>query len=402
MARKVLDLLEEELVRVSRADLNDAEVLALHTSGKFDVEAASVLNGNRYGVRSRGWIGQIPVGDDLLVRVVPKVPVSNLFRMLEVAYNLSSFHLFDGDVEIESLDDIYERVVSILAQRVIDRARKGLHRGYIGESDELPYVRGSIDVLGAILNVTKGIPKVPCHYEDHTADLRDNRILYWTLHQVPRQAIRREKVRSELDRARRALAGSITLERFSAADCIKGFYHRLNDDYRPMHGLCRFILERTGPGIAPADRTFVPFELNMRQLFESFVAEWLRINPPPGMTARYKYTAHLETDSGMKIEIDVLLCDESTQKPVAVLDAKYKANELPSEDDRNQIAFYAAELQVHHGMFVYPSSVTKPFKLLHAKTVNIESLVFDIGKPLDDAGQAFLNALTTSLSSPEV
>lgn len=83
----------------------------------------------------------MPVGDDLLVRVVPKVPVSNLFRMLEVAYNLSSFHLFEGDIEIESIEDIYDRIVSILARRVIDRARKGLYRGYIGESDDLPYVR---------------------------------------------------------------------------------------------------------------------------------------------------------------------------------------------------------------------------------------------------------------------
>ena len=141
---------------------------------------------------------------------LPKVPVNNLFRMLEVAYNLRSFRLFDGEIQIESLEDVYERIVSILARRVLDRARKGLYRGYIGEADDLPYVRGRIDAVGAMLNSMRGIPRIPCRYEEHTADLEDNRILLWTLHQVRRQALRQEKVRIELDRARRALAGTIT------------------------------------------------------------------------------------------------------------------------------------------------------------------------------------------------
>ena len=119
--------------------LLDKEALALNRSGKFDVDPPSVLfNGYTYGLRSRGWIGQIPITDDLLVRISPKVPVGNLlFRMLEVAYNLRSFRLFDGEIQIESLEDVYERIVSILARRVLDRARKGLYRSYIDQVDEL-------------------------------------------------------------------------------------------------------------------------------------------------------------------------------------------------------------------------------------------------------------------------
>src|SRR5262249_44483284 len=153
----------------------------------------------------------------------------------------------------------------------------------IDECEELPYVRGHLDVVRATLNSMRGIPRIPCHFQEHTADLEDNRILLWTLHQVRRQALSQEKVRIELDRARRALVGTITLERYSPSDCINRLYHRLNDDYAPMHGLCRFILEQTGPGIELGDRTFVPFELNMPQLFQTFVAEWLRANAPRGM-----------------------------------------------------------------------------------------------------------------------
>ena len=378
--------------------LNDAEVMALRNSSKFQVEPASVVNEYRHGIRSQGWVGQIPVGDELLVRIVPKVSVNNLFRMLEIAYNLSSFHLFKGDIEIENVEDIYERIVSILARRVIDRARKGLYRGYVGESDDLSYVRGRLDPLGAVLNSVRGIPKIPCSYEEHTPDLKDNRILYWTLHQVRRQAISREKVKSELDGARRALAGTISLERFSPKDCVQQFYHRLNYDYRPMHGLCRFILEQTGPGIHGGDRSFIPFEVDMPRLFELFVAEWVRANAPPGLTFRCQYKAGLVANYKLDIHIDILICKEDSQQAIAVLDTKYKTSELPSQDDINQIAFYAGELQVDHGMFVYPSSVAKPFRMVHAKKIKISSLVFDIGQSLNVAGAAFLDSLDAALA----
>jgi 5-methylcytosine-specific restriction enzyme subunit McrC len=319
--------------------------LALDGSGKFEVEAASLFNGYTYGLRSRGWVGHIPIGDDLLVRVTPKAPVANLFRMLEVAYNLRSFRLFDGEIQIESLEDVYERIVSILARRVLDRARKGLYRGYVDEAAQLPYVRGRIDFVGAKLNTMRGIPRIPCHYQEHTADLEDNRILLWTLHQVRRQALRQEKVRIQLDRARRALTGTITLTRCSPGDSVNRLYNRLNDDYAPMHGLCRFILEQTGPGIQSGDRAFIPFELNMPRLFESFVAEWLRANAPPGMTVSCQHSAQLDANFEMKIHIDIVLSEERSQRPIAVLDTKYKANEQPSEDDIYQIAFHARELQ---------------------------------------------------------
>jgi 5-methylcytosine-specific restriction enzyme subunit McrC len=396
--RRTLDLREEEVGRFPRAMLLDAEVLALIRSDKFDVEPASPFNDYTYGLRSRGWVGQIPVGEDLLVRVSPKVPVANLFRMLEVAYNLRSFRLFDGEIQIESLEDVYERIVSILARRLLDRARKGLYRSYIDEGDDLPYVRGSIDIVGAMLNGIRGIPRIPCFYEEHTADLEDNRILLWTLHQVRRQALRQEKVKIELDRARRALAGAITLEQCSPTDCVNRLYHRLNADYAPMHGLCRFILEQTGPGVRSGDQAFIPFELNMPQLFETFVAEWLRANSLPGVTVRCQHNAQLDANFEMKIHVDIVLSEERSQCPIAVLDTKYKTSELPSESDIYQIAFYARELQVNRAMLVYPSMPASHFRMLHGKEILLESVVFDIGVSPDVAGAAFLKELNARLA----
>ena len=397
MPNRILDLQEEEVGRFPRADLLDAEVITLDGTGKFEIEPASLLNGYTYGIRSRGWVGHIPIGDDLLIRVLPKVAVTNIFRMLEVAYNLRSFRILEGEIRIENIEDLYERIVSILARRVLDRVRKGLYCSYIGEVDELPYVRGRLDPVATMINKLRGVPRVACSYEEHTADLDENRILFWTLHQVRRQVLRQSRVRRELDLARRALAGTITLERRSAADCIGRYYHRLNDDYEPMHGLCRFILEQSGPGIRGGDRTFIPFVLNMPQLFEVFVAGWLRENPPKGITVRPQYNALLDADFKVSIHIDIVLIEEKSGRPIAVLDTKYKSSDEPSEADIYQIAFYARELQVDRAMLVYPSLSTRQFRIRHGSRIILESLVFDLTAAPDEAGAAFLSELTRRL-----
>jgi 5-methylcytosine-specific restriction enzyme subunit McrC len=396
--RRILDIREEEVGRFPRAMLADAEVVALNGSGKFEVDFPSRFNGDTYGIRSRGWIGQIPVGDNLFVRVSPKVPVGNLFRMLEIAYNLQSFRLFDVDIQIESLEDVYERIVSILVRRVLDRARKGLYRNYIGEADELSCLRGRIELVGTVLNSMRGIPRIKCRYEEHSPDIDDNRILMWTLSQVQRQALRQERVRIGLDHARRALNGTIALKQSSAKDCVNRLYHRLNYDYAPMHGLCRFILEQTGPHIEAGDQAFIPFELNMPQLFETFVAEWLRTNAPPGINIRCQHKARLDSNLDMKIHVDILLCEDHSRRPIAALDTKYKANLQPSDADIYQIAFYARELHVARALLVYPSMMANSFRMVHGKNIVIENLVFDIGAAPDVAGANFLEALNTSLA----
>ena len=52
------------------------------------------------------------------------MPVENIFRMLEYAYNVP-FKQTDELVECETLEDYFERLASVLAKRVLDRGRRG-------------------------------------------------------------------------------------------------------------------------------------------------------------------------------------------------------------------------------------------------------------------------------------
>ena len=118
----VIDLVEWQPYALSPTEATDALLDALGARK----EAVLVF---RRGAGLAGvWtltvpnvVGQIRVGRDCLLRMAPKVAVSNIFAMLELAYQLESFRFETGVVSVESIADIYDRLANILALRVISR-----------------------------------------------------------------------------------------------------------------------------------------------------------------------------------------------------------------------------------------------------------------------------------------
>jgi len=395
----VLSLEEEQPLEIPEKDFDEATALRLHQvyGERIKIEFPSPLNNHCYVLQSKGCIGQIPVSDDKLLQILPKVPIVNLFRMLEYAYNLKSFRFLDGVTGVNSLNDLFENLVSILAKRVLDRARKGLYRGYIREEQSLPYLRGRLLLLPSFRASMHGSTKLECEYEEHTADLIDNRILAWTLFLLPRFGLKREDVRRQVGQAYRALSGMVKVTRMDACDCINLLYHRLNEDYRPMHGLCRFFLEHCGPGIEAGEHEFIPFILNMPTLFESFVAEWLRANIPRYMHLTPQYHASLDETGTFSFRIDLVLSDVSSDSVLAVLDTKYKRHHEPEESDIQQIVAYAVRMNTKNTFLIYPSAVTKSV-VLHVGDVSVHSLTFDIGIDPDEGGRLFLEELSRAIN----
>jgi len=146
-----IELIEETDFHFSKDELNERQALALYRDPRFEFEWPNPGNDFKFRLRSKGWIGHIPI-DDTLVVVRPKVPVASIFAMLEVAYKLQSFNLLEGTTTVESLEEIFERIAAILAKRVNDRFRKGLYRAYVEKSEDLEYVRGRVDIRGNIRN----------------------------------------------------------------------------------------------------------------------------------------------------------------------------------------------------------------------------------------------------------
>lgn len=365
-----------------------AERLWRDHADQVSLDPPSHRNRHRWVLRAGGWVGSLPVGDELLLRFEPKVPVGNLFRMLEYAYDLGAFRWLEGSVPAASLDDLFERLIQLLADRVRDRVRRGLHRAYLPRRDRLSHVRGRLD-LPALLR-RPGHLLLDCHFQEQTADLEDNRILAWTLHRMVHcVACRRPEVRAAAAAALRALRGGVTLEPYSAEACVGRVYHRLNDDYRPLHALCRFLLDGSGPGLGTGDRGSLPFLVSMHRLFEEFVHRWLAAHLPPGLEVQSQRQLPVR---GVSFIPDLVVEDRAAGRPFLVIDTKYKAPSAPAAADVAQVVAYATGLGVRDAVLLYPSPLDRPLDTAVGE-VRVRSATFALEGDLDAQGGEALRDL---------
>ena len=318
------------------------------------VEFPSPKTGGKGRLTSQGWIGQIPLTSELRLVLQPKVSLGNVFRMLDYAYRLDKSGLAfpKGLVDSGSLTDFFERLASVLAKRVLDRGRKGFYRAYRHEEERLSYLRGRLDVHAHLRNPWE--PRLPCHYDEHSADVTDNQLLSWTLSRVARSGICQRQAQATVRRAYRSLQGFATLTPFTPQECVGRLYHRLNVDYQPMHVLCRFFLEHTGPTHRPGDKEMIPFLIDMNRLFELFVAEWLKAHLSSDFHLRDQQRVTFSGSDTLHFQIDLVLFESGSGQPVAVIDTKYKSVTSPSADDVAQVVAYAESTGCHDAVLVYP------------------------------------------------
>ncbi len=175
-----------------RISENDAEKLWRKFNTKISIEHPTFINDHHWELTSQGYVGFIPVSDDLNLSISPKIPLRNLFGMWEYAYRLKNIEFLGDLFEAESLQEFYSQLANILAKRVIDRSRKGYYRAYLTRTEDLSYLKGKLDLKRMI--TTPWIVQPRCSYQEHTADIDENQILAWTLYAILRSGFCSDRV----------------------------------------------------------------------------------------------------------------------------------------------------------------------------------------------------------------
>ena len=355
---------------------------------RLKVEFPSPSTDYQWRLTARGWVGHIPLAPGLSLTLHPKIALKNLFRMWEYAYDLGSFHLLEGLVDAQSMLEFYERLAHILAQRVLQRSRQGFHRTYLPRVGELPYLRGRLNVQRPL---QPGRVRLACRYDEQTADIADNQILAYTLGHLARSRRCRSQVQQRLRQAHRALQGVATPHPYSPADCRGRTYTRLNQDYRPLHALCRFFLEHTGPDHPSGDHAMLPFLVDMARLYEHFVAGWLKVHLPPAWHIKVQESVHVGRDNELRFEVDLVLYDRNGRTH-CVLDTKYKMADKADNADVSQILTYAKAKGCREAVLIYPTPLRRPLDV-HIGDLHVRGLTFALDADLEEAGQQFLKFL---------
>ena len=392
---RTLSLTEYKPATFSADEISSAEGEALwqQHQKKVHVEFPSPITKGQWRLSSQGWVGHLPITPDFGLRIQPRVALRNLFGMLDYAYRLRSIQFLQGLTDCESLEGFFERLVSIVASRASDRIRKGLHREYVSVSDRSPVVRGRVDLESQLRR--PWMVEVDCDFDEHTADLQENQILAWTLWRAMRTGLCGEPVLQSVRKVLRAMTSVVSLIPTASHDCVLQKYHRLNEDYRPIHALCRLILENVGPSHEIGQHQMLPFVVNMSQLFELFVAEWLSANIDAQYTCQPQQRVLVGDTGDLDFRIDIVLCDAATTQPRYVLDTKYKIPVKPSPADVAQVVTYATLKNCSEAVLVYPKRLDQPLDVLIGQ-IRVRSMTFSLDGDLDQEGRRFLIELLGS------
>lgn len=391
--RDLIALEEYRPRRLQRQELPEAagELLWSQYAKQVAVQFPSPATGGQWEITAQGWVGHIPLSPTLGITLLPKVPMHTLFGMLEYVYDQGTFRFLDGLYEAHSLDELYERLAETLARRVLRRCRDGLVRSYIGQTEELNVVRGSLNVRR--MAARPWDTRLECQYQDHTADIDDNQILAWTLFVISRSGIcRPERALPIVGQAFRQLQGTVSLVPVAAADCVGRRYHRLTADYAPLHALCHFFLDTTGPHHSVGNQTMIPFLVDTARLYEQVVAAWLETHLPPELRLKRQEQHFIDRASNVRFVIDLVLRDATTGAARCVLDTKYKDVDMPAADDIAQVVAYAEATGCTDAMLVYPKPLLRPFAA-RVGDIRVRSVVFDLGADVEQAGRRLLSQI---------
>lgn len=153
--------------------------------------------------------------------------------------------------------------------------------------------------------------------------------------------------------------------------------------------LSRFFLENSGPTHLSGDRDMLPFLVNMAELFELFVAEWLRTHLPAPWIVKSQEIIVLDSAGQYRFKPDLVIYHRQTRDVRCVLDTKYKVPEQPAHEDIAQVIAYAHFEQSDEAVLIYPTPLTIPLDTVN-NGLRIRSVIFNLDRDIEEAGRAFL------------
>lgn len=390
---RVLDLAEQRDVHLEADRLHPGEAVALADDplARVEITWPNPSNGRRWILRAKGWVGTLPVGPDLTIRVTPKVPIPRLFDLWMTAGGGANLRLLEGLAPTATVGDGLDMLLAVLCERIGGRIAHGLRKGYTPERRSGQVPRGKLRTRETLRTFLSGRPILVWDERPLTPDIDDNRILTWTLRVASRLMLRDRALGAEVVRLERHLAALTTLRPYEPRDCRGRSYDRSSTDYAELHAMCALVLEGIGPSTGRGEHLFLSFGAHMPTLFERAVAVLLGAGTSDlGLVIKPR----IALGNGMHFEPDLVLQDRCG-RAVAILDTKYKSEVV--DTDVQQVVAYAAALEVELAFLVYPAPVKAA--RLRAGRIAVQPACFDLGLPPSTAASLLLDVVCREISA---
>lgn len=263
--------------------------------------------------------------------------IRNVYYMLSYAFRSLQQDLYK-DVAAESFDEMYSMLAAILSKGIGMQLKQGLYREYVRKQEELPGLRGKINLPGTVRNRLSHKQVLNCEYDELSENNRFNQILKTTVMLLLRKTEIKEQYRESLKKE---------MLYFSCVDLVEPTeirwselrFHRNNQTYRMLLGICMLILEGMVQTTEDGQLRMAAFvdEQRMCRLYEKFILEYYRTH----FSQLHPKAAQIPwaLDDGMDTMLPVMQSDIHLEKDgiVLIIDAKYYGHTTQVQFDRHTI-----------------------------------------------------------------
>ena len=267
--------------------------------------------------------------------------IKNVYYMLSYAFgNLHETEY--KNIDKESFDNLDNLFAAILAKGIGKQLKQGLYREYVSCHDNLPAVHGKIDLVKTIRNQLACRKLVACDFDELSANNLYNQILKSTALQLARSKKVDQKYRDQLKKEL-VFFGEIDMVDLSKVPWPKLRFHRYNQSYRLLLGICELLTEGKIMAAEQGTMRLTDFadDQRMSHLYEKFILEYYvqeYAQKYRGFTAKAAMIPwQLDDDNKNLLPVmksDVLLSYGGREM---IIDAKYYAHSLQSNFDTKTI-----------------------------------------------------------------
>jgi 5-methylcytosine-specific restriction enzyme subunit McrC len=308
-------------------------------------------------VNPTSCVGHFELPSGRIIIVEPKIDAASVFRMLGYVFSDEHRKLFERpDVQYASERLLFEPLVERFSALVTARTKKGLLQDYIRHEENLGVFRGALNIEAHVQENLGRENRVHCRFFEQTVDVSDNRYVKATLWHLIQFGGWTPRTAQSLIRNLHHFDG-VTLEPLRPQGLPNRHYHRLNDDYRPIHELCRLFAECSSVSEHFGSIRLNGFLLDMNRLFEEFVeTAFLNASQHSDRRVTRQGSTQLSLSTGApKIKPDVTVW--SADRVVAIADAKYKGGyATPPNADMYQVIAYGTVLDCPEVYLLYPQT----------------------------------------------
>ena len=326
------------------------------------------------------------------LEILPKIDAESdedirksLIRMLALTHDLPI-----ADHELAQLgiqhENLLEILIRIFADRLLDAVRRGLPHRYLRHEDELPRLRGKLNVQRQFTRNAVRPDRLACVFGEFSANTPLNRVLKAAvvrLLALSRSSANTRKLGELLSRFDAVGESAVPLRERVALD-------RTNQRYHQLHSLAKLILARDWQNTTTGCSEGFSLLFPMNDLFEEYVGRCLEI-------ALDNRSVELQHKKRYAIEGDrFLLKPDIVVDGKIIIDTKWKqlktneSNLGVEQADIYQLLAYARAYRAQRVILLYPwhrnlnqphAGICERWRSAGDPTTEFDIATVDVSKP---------------------